>query len=102
MMMAYPPTANMDEKQMQEEMQRAFARQGGQNVSTHVVETRTVSIRGEDEKVTILESSTDKGYAVRQWMTIFKGKNGLVMLMIQGTVDHWNEQLVNDFIASIK
>lgn len=102
MLMAYPPNSNLNEKQMQEELERVFARQSGQNVDMHVVETKTVLIRGKSEKVSVLEGTDRNGYQMRQWFTVFAGKNGLVMLMIQDNKGKWKEQLVNDFIASIK
>jgi hypothetical protein len=101
-LMAYPPNSNLNEKQMQEQLQRAFASQGGQNTSMRVVETKTVQIRGKSTKVTVMEGGATDEYRLRQWLTIFTGKNGLVMLMIQGEINEWQEQLVNDFIASIK
>jgi hypothetical protein len=102
MLMAYPPNTNLDEKQMQEQLQRTFANQAGQNTPMRVVETKTVEIRGKSTKVTVMEGGSTSEYRIRQWFTVFTGKNGLVMLMIQGDNDEWQEQLVNDFIASIK
>jgi hypothetical protein len=102
MLMAYPPNSNLNEKQMQEQLQRTFANQSGQNTPMHVVETRSVSIRGKQEQVTVLEGDKSNSYIIRQWLTVFQGKNGLVMLMIQGTSSEWDDQLINDFIASIK
>jgi len=101
-LMAYPPNTNLSEKQMQEQLQRTFASQGGKNGPMQVVEIKTVQIRGKAAQVTVLEGTSKSEYQIRQWLTVFTGKKGLVMLMIQGDSNEWSEQLVNDFIASIK
>jgi hypothetical protein len=102
MLMSYPSNTNMTDEQMQEQMQRAFSRQTGQQATMKVTETKTVSIRGKDAKVTVLEGKMNNKYMLRQWISVFTGKNGPVMLMIQGVIADWDEKLVNDFVASIK
>jgi len=102
MLMAYPVNSNMNDEQMQQQMQRAFAQQGGKYAAMEVVDTKTLSIRGKDAKVTIMEGKTSDGTTMRQWLTIFTGKSGPVMLMIHGDTSTWDDKLVNDFVASIK
>lgn len=102
MMMSYPPNAGLTDEQMQEQMQRTFERQTGTQASMKVVDTRTIPIRGKDAKVSILEGKMNNGYLIRQWITVFGGKSGPVILMIQGYPGKWNDKLVNDFVASIK
>ncbi|MBI5954290.1 MAG: hypothetical protein HY865_21750 [Chloroflexi bacterium] len=88
----------------QEQMQQALEQQGGQkNMSMTVVEQRTETIRGKEVAVTISESSaTGSEIRFRQWMTVFEGNKGPVMLTIQGSTADWDEDLVTDFIASIR
>jgi len=102
MMMAYPANSNLSDKQMQEQMQRSFSQQTGQNVPMSVVETKTISIRGQDKDVTVLEGEAKGGSRLRQWVTIFKGKNGPVLLMIQGEIETWDDSMVTTFVESIK
>jgi hypothetical protein len=101
-LMAFPASSNLSKEQMQTEMQRTFARQMGQGAAMKEVETKTVSIRGKDETVTVLEGTLKNGSLLRQWIAIFDGKNGPILLMIQDNPDRWKDQLVNDFVASIK
>jgi hypothetical protein len=92
----------MTDEQLQEQMQRTFAQQGGKAAPMEVVDTKTLSIRGKDAKVTVMEGKTSAGITMRQWLTIFTGKSGPVMLMIQGDTTNWDDTMVNNFIASIK
>jgi hypothetical protein len=87
----------------EEQMQQALEQQGGQrNTGMTVVEQRTETIRDKEVTVTISESSsTDTGIRLRQWMTVFEGNKGLVMLMIQGSTTDWDDDLIKEFIKSI-
>jgi len=71
-------------------------------VPLSVVETKTISIRGQDKDVTVLEGEAKGGSRLRQWVTIFKGKNGPVLLMIQGEIETWDDSMVTTFVESIK
>ncbi len=103
MLMSFPKNSSLSQEQMQEQMQRAFSQQSGQQVAMKVVDTQNVTIRGKDAKITILQGQLKNGGTVRQWLTIFEGKNGPVMLMIQGSTGlSWDEKLAQDFVASIK
>jgi hypothetical protein len=88
----------------QEQMQQALEQQSGQkNMNMTVVEERTETIRGKEVAVTISESSaTGSEFRLRQWMTVFEGNKGPVMLMIQGPTTDWDDDLIADFIASIR
>lgn len=86
----------------EEQMQEAFRQQNNQpNIQMKVVEQRTEVIRGEEVNVTISESTSSSTVQFRQWMAIFKGNKGPTILMIQGTTDRWDDELIKDFIASI-
>jgi hypothetical protein len=87
-----------------EQMQQALEQQGGQkSANMSVVEQRTETIRGEEVIVTVSEgSATGTDVRLRQWMAVFKGNKGPVVLLIQGSTADWDEDLVADFIASIR
>ncbi len=102
MLMQFTGSAGMSREQMEEQMRQAFEQQGGQpGVQMKVVETREETIRGEQVTVTISEGTT-QGVTMRQLVTVFKGNGGPTVLMIQGTTDDWDEELVSDFIHSIR
>jgi hypothetical protein len=85
-----------------EEMQQAMQQQAGQSQgASTVVETRQDTIRGQEVVITVSESYSE-GFTFRQWVTVFQGNAGPTMLMIQGPVEAWDEQLVTEFIHSIR
>ncbi len=98
MMMQFTGAGNTDPEQMREAMEQQTGRSNSQ---MNVVETRTETIRGDEVSVTISEGAT-QGLRLRQWMAVFRGNNGPTMLMIQGPTDTWDEELVDDFIHSIR
>jgi len=102
MMMQFPGVASADPAQMEEQMRRAMEQQGRQPSSgMTVVEQRTETIRGDEVTVTVSESRT-QGASQRQWLTIFQGNGGPTMLMIQGPTTDWDDELIENFIKSIR
>lgn len=102
MLMQFNNGAGLDQAQMEEQMRQAFEQQGGQpGMQMKVVETREETIRGEQVPVTISEG-TNQGITLRQWMTVFKGNGGPTVLMIQGSTSDWDEDMVLNFIHSIR
>ena len=102
MLMQFNNGAGLDQAQMEEQMGQAFEQQGGQpGMQMKVVETREETIRGEQVIVTISEGAS-QGITLRQWITVFKGNGGPTMLMIQGTTSDWDEELILNFIHSIR
>jgi hypothetical protein len=102
MMMQFSSSANLDQAQMEEQMRQAFEQQGGQpGAQMKVVETREETIRGEQVTVTISEGGS-QGATLRQWVTVFKGNGGPTVLMIQGATSDWNDELIVNFIHSIR
>lgn len=102
MLMQFNNGAGLDQAQMEEQMRQAFEQQGGQpGMQMKVVETREETIRGEQVPVTISEG-TSQGITLRQWMTVFKGNGGPTVLMIQGSTSDWDDELILNFIHSIR
>jgi hypothetical protein len=91
-----------NEEQAREQMRQSFERQmGRRNVVMQLVETKTMTIRGEETEVAYYEGTDDNGTALRQVITTFPGKGGIAMLMITGPADYWDEEEINAFIESI-
>jgi len=102
MLMQYSKFTSGDPEQMAEQLKQAAEQQTDQpGLSMEVVDTFEETIRGQTVPVTVSESSY-QGFIMRQWITYFQGNNGLVILMIQGPAGTWDDQLVDDFIKSIK
>jgi hypothetical protein len=89
-------------KQMEEQMTRSIEQQPSRRgLQLEVVEVKTMTIRGEETEVTLLEGADDSGLVVRQLITTFSGKDGTAMLMIIGPAEHWDQEEVDKFIESI-
>jgi len=85
------------ERAMQQSFQQQFNRNGG---TTHVVGTEHVMIRGKDTVLTIAEN--DSKPPLKQVVGTFSGKNGVVILMVIGAKNTWNDTLFKNFVASIQ
>ncbi len=87
-------------KQMEQSLRQSNSQPG---LETKVVEEKEVTIKGETVILTVRESSDSLGNVLfRQMSGVFKGKEGLVMLMITGQPDHWDEEEIERFIESIR
>jgi hypothetical protein len=67
-----------------------------------VVETRPVTIRGQETTLVISEGTNGEGDSYRQLTTAFQGKGGLALLVLEEPVDRWDNQRVDELVASIK
>ncbi len=87
---------------MERQMQQSFQQQYGRSGSTmKYVGTETATIR--DKHVTLTIAESEGGSAtLRQAIGTFEGKNGLVMVMVMGDVDEWDDSLMREFLGSIK
>jgi hypothetical protein len=102
MLMQFNGNVGMSQEQMQEQVRQSFEQQSGQRgAQMTVVETRQDTIRGEQVTISISEGGS-AGVKMRQLMTVFTGNGGPTVLMIQGPITDWDEDLITDFIHSIR
>ena len=102
MLMQFSRATAGDPEQMAEQLRQAAEQQTDQpGLSMEMVDSFEEVIRGQTVTVTVSEASY-QGFTMRQWVTIFQGNKGPVILMIQGIAETWDEQLVDDFIKSIR
>ncbi|MBI2332748.1 MAG: hypothetical protein HYU84_11425 [Chloroflexi bacterium] len=102
MLMQYNATTSANREQIERSLRQSAERQGPQpGVSMRVVDSFETVIRGETVTVSVSEGG-GQNLAVRQWITVFDGNNGLVLLMIQGPVASWDDEMVETFIKSIR
>lgn len=100
--MQYSKFSSGDSEQVAEQLKQAAEQQSGRpGMSMKVVDTFEDVIRGQTVTVTVSEANY-QDFIMRQWVTIFQGNNGPVILMIQGPASTWDDQLIDDFIKSIK
>ena len=88
--------------QMTQQMQQSVEQQSGSSgLKLKVVETRKVTINGKETSLTVSEGADSTGTAYRQWVTAFPGKTGLIIILIQGKTDAWDDAVFNEFLSSI-
>ncbi|MFZ5879359.1 MAG: hypothetical protein ACOY0R_08305 [Chloroflexota bacterium] len=93
---------NSDPQSFQEQMQRSMEQQSGRRgMKMELVETRTMTIRGQQVEVLILEGTDENGTSMRQLITNFNTESGLGMVMIQGLTEEWDQAVVDQFLKSI-
>jgi hypothetical protein len=92
-----------EREQIEQQMRQSFQQQSGQTeVDWDVVETRTITIRGEETEVTVSRGSDESGVVFRQWMAVFPAKSGTGMVMIQGLEREFDDQVAEDFLESLR
>lgn len=103
MLMQFPQNLNYNEEQMEEQMRRSMEQQyGRQGYTIKTVETKTITVRGQDAVETISEGTDEDGNTIRQITVLFQGKSGTAMLMLMGQMDDWDNSMVEKFIQSLR
>jgi len=98
MLVQYSGVTIGDNKKMEEELRNAAQQQGGQpGVNLPIVGSFETTIKGEVTTVTVSEDTK-----MRQWTAVFQGNLGPTLFMAQGHISGWDEQLLMDFLASIR
>jgi hypothetical protein len=106
-LMQIPAGTTMDREEMQRQMTQAMQQQGrDRNFQAHVVDTQTVTIKGQPVTLTVSEGQvtegSDAGATFRQVIGVFPAKDGTAMLMVMGNKDTWDQAALDSFLASIK
>ncbi len=100
--LAHFEAENLTPEQMTQQMQKSVEQQSGSTgLKLKVVENRKVTINGQEQPLTVSEGSDSKGNEFRQWVTAFPGKTGLVIILIQGQTENWDDAVFNEFLSSI-
>jgi hypothetical protein len=103
MLMQFPKNAGLNQAQMEQQLKESLRQQTGQqNVQTQVVDQVEATIRDQAVTLTISEGTGSDGTVLRQMSGVFQGKNGVVMLMIMGDKQRWDQGAVNAFLASLR
>ena len=103
MMMQFPMPMAANRQEVERQMRQALSQQTGlASASLSVVATTEAKIKGKPVELTIQEGSTQDGLHLRQVTGIFDGKQGPVLLMILGETDTWNQDMIDDFLSSIR
>ncbi len=102
MLMQYSRVTNANREEIEQGLRQAAEQQSQQpGTSMQVVDSFETVVRGDTVTVTVSEGSS-QGLVMRQWITIFDGNNGPVIFMAQGIAEYWDDQLLKDFLSSIR
>ncbi|MDD5467574.1 MAG: hypothetical protein PHS96_07190 [Anaerolineales bacterium] len=66
-----------------------------------VIETRPITVRGQEATLIISEGVNSEGETYRQVTVAFQGKGGPALLVLSEPVESWNQESVDAFLASI-
>ena len=96
-------SSNLSPEEMERQISQTYTQPGVSPTSQfHVVERRTITIRGVETEAVIREATMEGSSVMRQLAAVFPGKSGQAMLMIQGLIDGWDEAMITTFINSIR
>ncbi|MEW5871432.1 MAG: hypothetical protein AB1894_19320 [Chloroflexota bacterium] len=92
-----------ENQQYRESIEEAWARDvGNRHYDTRRVGEQTATIRGQTVSLSVREGEDEDQRPVRQWIGVFAGKQGDVILIVAGTLEAWDQALVEAFLASIR
>jgi hypothetical protein len=77
---------------------------GSKNPNTRmtVIESRKVAVRGQEVDMVISEGTNSENIAYRQATVGFPGKGGPALLVFSETVENWDQDAIDAFLASIQ
>ena len=102
-MMQMPEMFGLDPDEMMREMEQSLQQQTGQKFGElRYVDTVQTTIRDQNVTLTVQEGTDENGTTIRQVTGIFSGKNGITMLMIVGPTQTWDQQMVDEFLSSLR
>ena len=72
------------------------------SVEMTLLEQRPVTVRGQETMLNISEGTSSDGITYRTATATFQGRGGPALVMVGATLDEWNIEMVEGFIASIQ
>lgn len=105
MIVSYPEsTKGGDEAEMRAQMERMFQQQSGrQDIHMIYKGEEEITVNAESVTLDIYEGTDERGVDVRQATGAFQTKQDtLGMMMIFAPLDSWEEQGLDDFLASME
>jgi len=66
-----------------------------------VLETRPVTVRGEESTLVISDGINSEGESYRQATVAFQGQGGPALLVFSEPIERWDQATVDNFLASI-
>ena len=69
---------------------------------TETISTTTTTVRGQSTTLRLLEGTDKNGQAVKQLACMFEGKSGEILLVMVASQATWDQEMVDDFLKSIR
>jgi hypothetical protein len=101
----FPAGTSINVDEMMRQIQQNSRRESSPwyGMTTTVVEQKPVTIRGQETTMSISEGKNNQGVQYRMANAKFQGNGeGPAMFLIVGPTDQWDDQILENFIASIK
>ena len=96
-------TLDMSEQELIDALEDNWVKEVGEHTyQTERAYTETVMLCGQETLLSYRTGTNEDNQAVKQLVTIFYGKNGWVVVVIASPVEYWNQDLVNEFLYSLK
>lgn len=67
-----------------------------------VIENRPATIRGHEVTLIVSEGVNSEGVPYRQVTAAFEGKGGAALLVFSESVDAWDQNVIDEFLTSIR
>jgi len=99
MLMEYPAGGMVDPEQLKRQMSASAGEKHSEFVP---VETREMSIRGETSTVTRSRGTDEYDEELYQEVALFQTEDGMGLFMAMGPVGTWNQQVVDNFLKSLR
>lgn len=96
-----PAYVKLDEAEIRNRMKEAQV-SGDLPEELRVVDYQTGVIRGQEIELVVSEGVNHEGQTYRQVSGAFQGRGGQAMVLVSGPVESWDQEMVDEFIASIR
>ena len=102
-MMQFPQAMALSQEQMRQQVETFANQQAGPlGLNLSSVGEQEVEVKGQSVTFSVLEGQSEGGSTYRQWAGIFDGNGGPTFLTITAPVDEWDQDLIENFLASIQ
>ena len=103
LMMQFPQAMALSPEQMRQQMETFANQQAGPlGIELILVGSTEVQINGQPVSFSILEGESEEASDYRQWAGVFDGRGGPTFLTITAPINVWDQQMIDNFLASIE
>jgi len=97
-----PKGLEIDQNSIENMLSQADPSRKEKTTGLTLIETRPVSIRGQQTTLMIQEGTNHEGKTYRQLTVAFQGKSGPALLIFEEPISRWNSATVDSLIESMR